>query len=82
MTAAKLLHMDGLGDRKPSMLMNNMLALMDGHKPCLLFEQVFLEQMLEDIRLLLADDQPSKIGSSCRHTVASKNNKREPLSAS
>lgn len=54
--AAKLLHMDGLGDRKPSMLMNEMLSLMDGHKSCLLFEQVFLEQMPEDIRLLLADE--------------------------
>ncbi|XP_045127726.1 uncharacterized protein LOC123514144 [Portunus trituberculatus] len=53
--ASKLLHMDGLGDRKPSVLMNEMLALMDGHKPCLLFEQIFLEQLPEDIRLLLAD---------------------------
>ncbi|KAK3873159.1 hypothetical protein Pcinc_021797 [Petrolisthes cinctipes] len=52
--AAKLLHMDGLGDRKPSELMNEMLALMEGHKSCLLFEQIFLEQMPEDIRLLLA----------------------------
>ncbi|XP_045105049.1 uncharacterized protein LOC123500391 [Portunus trituberculatus] len=50
--AARLLHMDGLGDRKPSMLMNEMLTLMDGHKPCFLFEQLFLEQMPEDIRLL------------------------------
>ena len=48
--------MDGLGDRKPSILMNEMLSLMDEHKPCLLFEQVFLEQMPEDIRLLLADE--------------------------
>lgn len=54
--AAKLLHMDGLGDRKPSDLMNEMLALLDGHKPCLLFEQLFLEQMPDDIRLIIADD--------------------------
>lgn len=54
--AARLLHMDGLGDRTPSELMNDMLALMDGHKPCLLFEQLFLEQMPEDIRLLLASE--------------------------
>lgn len=53
--AARLLHMDGLGDRKPSLLMNEMHALMDGHKTCLLFKQVFLEQMPDDIRLLLAD---------------------------
>lgn len=54
--AARLLHMDGLGDRKPSMLMNEMLALMDGHSPCLLFEQLFLEQMPDDIHMILADE--------------------------
>ena len=54
--AARLLHMDGLGDRKPSMLMNEMLALMDGHVPCFIFEQIFLEQMPDDIHLILADE--------------------------
>lgn len=39
--AVKLLHMDGPGDRKLSVLMNEMLALLDGHKTCLLFEQIF-----------------------------------------
>ena len=48
--------MDGLGDRKPSMLMNEMLALMDGHAPCFLYEQLFLEQMPYDIHLILADE--------------------------
>ena len=52
----KLLHMDSLGDCKPSLLMNETLALMDGHKLCLLFEQAFLEQMPDDIRIILADD--------------------------
>lgn len=54
--ASKLLHKDGLGDRKPSMLMNEMLALMDGHAPCLLFEQLFLEQLPDDIHLIIADE--------------------------
>lgn len=49
--ATHILHMDGLGDQKPSALMSEMLALMDGR---LLFEQAFLEQMPDDIRLLLA----------------------------
>ncbi|KFD51218.1 hypothetical protein M514_07818 [Trichuris suis] len=53
--AARLLHMTGLGDRTPSQLMDEMLALMNGHKPCFLFRQIFLEQMPNDIRLLLAD---------------------------
>ena len=48
--------MDGLGDRKPSVLMNEMLALLDGHQPCLLFEQLFLEQMPDDICLIITDD--------------------------
>lgn len=48
--------MDGLGDRKPSMLMNEMLALMDGHKRCLLIEQLFIEQMPDDIHLIFADE--------------------------
>ena len=58
--AAKLLHMQGLGDRKPSALMDEMLALMDGHHPCLLFEQIYLEQLPEDIRLQLANEDFSK----------------------
>ena len=53
---ARLLHMDGLGDRKPSMLMNEMLALMDGHVPCLLFYQLFPKQMPNDIHLIFADE--------------------------
>ena len=54
-TASKLLSMPGLGDRKPSALMDEMLALMDGHLPCFLFETRFLEQLMEDMRLQLAD---------------------------
>ena len=53
--AARLLRMPGLGDRKPSALMDDMLSLMDGHTPCFLFETLFLEQLPEDIRLRLAD---------------------------
>ena len=53
--ASRLLHMRGLGDRKPSQLMDEMLALLDGHTSCFLFEQIFLEQLPEDIRLQLAN---------------------------
>ena len=53
--ASKLLHLSGLGDRKPSELMDEMLSLLDGHKPCLLAEQIFLEQLPEDIRIQIAD---------------------------
>ncbi|XP_072924287.1 uncharacterized protein [Hemitrygon akajei] len=63
---ARLLHLDGLGDRLPSALMNEMLALADGHKPCLMFEQACLEQLPGDIHLLLADadfSDPRKVAA-------------------
>lgn len=53
--AAKLLHLGGLGDRKPSALMDEMLALAQGHRTCFLFEQLFLEQLPDDIRMMLSD---------------------------
>ena len=47
--------MRGLGDRKPSQLMDDMLVLMDGHATCFLFEQLFLEQLPQELCLALAD---------------------------
>ena len=52
--AGRLLHLHQLGDRKPSQLMDEMLALLDGHEFCLLAEQIFLEQLPEDLRMSLA----------------------------
>ena len=43
--ANRLLQMGDLGDRRPSTLMDEMLSLLDGHSPCLLFEQLFLNRM-------------------------------------
>lgn len=54
--ASQLLHMSGLGDRKPSQLMDDMLALAGTHTTCFLFKQIFLEQMPADIRIMLADE--------------------------
>lgn len=53
--ANRLLQMGDLGDRPPSVLMDEMLALLDGHAPCMLFEQLFLNRMPDAIRLQLAD---------------------------
>ena len=53
--AARLLHFHQLGDSKPSGLMDEMLALLGDHPPCLLFEQLFLERHFEDICIHLVD---------------------------
>ena len=53
--ASRLLHFRELGDTKPSNLMDEMLALLGDHPPCLLFEQLFLERLPEDIRIQLVD---------------------------
>ena len=43
-----------LGDMRPSQLMDEMLGLLGGHRPCLLFESLFLKSMPEDVRMQLA----------------------------
>ena len=53
--ASRLLHFRPLGDSKPSALMDEMLALLGDHPPRLLFEQLFLERLPEDIRIQLVD---------------------------
>ncbi|KII61927.1 Transposon Ty3-G Gag-Pol polyprotein [Thelohanellus kitauei] len=52
--AARLLDMPGLGDRKPSVLLSEMRALATGHTCCMLFEEIFLRQLPDDVRLQLA----------------------------
>lgn len=53
-SAAKILHMDSVGDWRPSTIMAKMLAPMDKHRPCLLFDRALLEQMPDEISLMLA----------------------------
>ena len=55
---AKLLHLGGLGDRKPSELMDEMLELSPtvAFEPHIIFEQVFLEQLPEDFQLQLVNE--------------------------
>lgn len=43
-----------LGDMRPSQLMDEMLGMLGAHKPCMLFESIYLKAMPEDIRLQLA----------------------------
>ena len=53
--AQALFTMPGLGDRKPSELMDHMLALLGDHKPCFLFRHLFLAQLPDQIRAPLAN---------------------------
>ena len=43
-----------LGDMRPSQLMDEMFGLLGAHRPCMLFESIFLKAMPEDIRLHIA----------------------------
>jgi cleavage and polyadenylation specificity factor subunit 1 len=52
--ASRLLNMSGQGDRRPSDLMDEMLALLGTHRPCFLFVELFRQQLPTDIRLALA----------------------------
>lgn len=52
--ASCLIHMNALGDRRPSELMADMLELMGDEKPGLLFEQLFIEQLPTDVQLVLS----------------------------
>ncbi|XP_078487863.1 uncharacterized protein LOC144745813 [Ciona intestinalis] len=54
--ARRLLDMPPLGDRKPSALMDEMLSLLGNHESCLLFEELFLQRMPNDIRICLAKE--------------------------
>ncbi|RUS81701.1 hypothetical protein EGW08_010563 [Elysia chlorotica] len=47
--------MRGLGDSKPSELMDNMLSLLGDHKPCFLFRQLFMQQLPDNVRASLAN---------------------------
>ena len=60
--ATALLNSTGLGDRKPSELMDSMLALLGAHEPCFLFKHLFLKQLPEQIRTPLAAHE----GLDCR----------------
>ncbi len=48
--AGHLLHMPGLGDSRPSQLMDKMLALLGDHEPCFLFREIFMQQLPSHIR--------------------------------
>ena len=46
--ASSLFNIRGLGDLKPSELMDNMLALIGSNTPCVLFKYLFLQSFLSD----------------------------------
>ena len=55
--AARLLNMLQLGDKKPSVLMDEMLGHIADHRPCFLFNFLLLQLLPDDIRMVLSDQQ-------------------------
>lgn len=53
--ARQLLSLPGLGDSKPSELMDHMLALLGDHQPCFLFKELFLQQLPDQVRLAVTN---------------------------
>ena len=53
--AARLLRLSGLGDRRPSQLMEEMLHLHGGKPICYLFKELFLQQLPPVVRAHLSD---------------------------
>lgn len=53
--ASRLFSLQGLGDSKPSELMDRMLDLLGEHKPDFLFVQLFLRQLPSQVRAALAN---------------------------
>ena len=68
--AAKLLEIGGLGDRKPSALLDEMRSLAGGHTSCLLFEEVFLRAMPDGIRMQLAQQDFTNLDEVATHADA------------
>ena len=52
--ASALFALPGLGDAKPSQLMDSMLALLGPHTPCFLFRHLFIQQLPTYVRGALA----------------------------
>jgi hypothetical protein len=52
--ANRLLNLRGLGARKPSELMDEMTALLEGQTPCFIFKQLFINQLPESLQVQMA----------------------------
>ena len=50
-----LLDMSGLGDNRPSTLMDRMLALHGDNKPDFVFKELFLRQLPIEVRTVIAN---------------------------
>ena len=63
--AAGLLNLRSLRDRKPTSLVDEMLSLIGDHRPCFLFNYLFLQSLPDDIRIALSGQQqqePCQLG--------------------
>ena len=58
-SASALLGLRGLGNSKPSELMDKMLSLLEEHKPCFLFRHIFMQQLPDHVRIPLVSSTTS-----------------------
>ena len=76
------MHLQPLGDQKPSQLMEEMLTLLGEHSCCFLAEQLFLEQLPLDLQLQLANDDFSNPRALAAKADVLGNAKCQSMSAS
>jgi len=80
--AQQLLHTAGLGDKRPSDLLSNMWATYSSLPEGMLFRALFLDQLPEDVRQILAksDVDIHQLGQDADNTYFSRG-KENPISA-
>ncbi|KAJ8410472.1 hypothetical protein AAFF_G00193760 [Aldrovandia affinis] len=76
--ARKLLTLPGLGDSKPSELMDHMLTLLGNHQPCFIFRELFMQQMPSQVRAALAGSPVKDLRALAREADKVLNSSRLP----
>ncbi|KAJ8386102.1 hypothetical protein AAFF_G00176960 [Aldrovandia affinis] len=76
--ARKLLTLPGLGDSKPSELMDHMLTLLGNHQPCFIFRELFMQQMPSQVRATLAGSPVKDLRALAREADKVLNSSRMP----
>lgn len=79
--ASRLLGMTGLGDRRPSELMDEMLSLLGNHRPCMLFVELFRQQLPPDVRMSMANADFGDLRAAAQEADALWASRLQPVAA-